>query len=285
MDLNAAAGAAFGDERTLCAIRRHYEIERALAARLRNAPPEERPALYPAVYDELYARLPDHPQLAQKADPAQTAPYVAQQMGLLARFLRPEHDFLELGPGDCALALAVAPHVRSVCAADVSSQITRDLVPPDNFRLVTFDGTRLPLPGHSVDVAYSNQLMEHLHPDDAVAQLADVYRVLRPGGAYVCVTPHRYSGPHDVSRYFDDVATGFHLKEYTVEELRDRFAAAGFSSCRVYAGGRGAYARVPVSALVLAERLLERTGRRFARAATSRQPLRALFGIRIVGRK
>jgi predicted SAM-dependent methyltransferase len=37
----------------------------------------------------------------------------------------------------------------------------------------------------SVDLAYSNQLMEHLHPDDASEQLANVYRALKPGGVTV----------------------------------------------------------------------------------------------------
>ena len=36
---------------------------------------------------------------------------------------------------------------------------------------------------------------------------------------FICLTPHRSTGPHDMSKYFGDVATGFHLKEYTNKEL------------------------------------------------------------------
>ena len=285
MDVNASATNTPDVPRTQQQVREHYELERELAARLRDAPAEERPQLYSALYDELFARLPHHPQLTRKASPAQTAAAVAAQMSLLGRFLQPHTSFLELGPGDCSLSVAVAERVGTVYAADVSTHITTGFAAPANFHLVQFDGTRLPLPDDSIDVAYSHQLIEHLHPDDAAAQLGDVRRVLRPGGAYVCITPHRYSGPHDVSRYFDDEATGFHLKEYTVTELRDRFRAAGFSRCAVYAGGGGAYVGVPSGPVVLAERLLASAPRHVARALASRQPLRAVFGIRVVGRK
>ena len=39
--------------------------------------------------------------------------------------------------------------------------------------------------------------------------LANLYRALKPGAVYVCITPNRLSGPHDISLYFDSVATGF----------------------------------------------------------------------------
>ena len=97
----------------------------------------------------------------------------------------------------------------------------------------------IPVPDGSVDVAYSNQLMEHLHPDDAQAQLADIHRALGPGGCYVCVTPRPAPpAPGDVSMYFDEVARGFHLREYTVGELRAMFRRVGFRRIDFYAGGR-----------------------------------------------
>jgi predicted SAM-dependent methyltransferase len=85
----------------------------------------------------------------------------------------------------------------------------------------------------SIDVAYSNQVMEHLHPDDAEVQIRGIYNALKPGGAYICITPHQFMGPFDISKYFDDVATGLHLKEYTNNELCRLFKNAGFS--KVYA--------------------------------------------------
>ena len=81
---------------------------------------------------------------------------------------------------------------------------------------------------NTINVVYSHQVIEHLHPDDAVTHLQEVYRVLSPGGAYICATPNRLNGPHDISKYFDREATGFHLKEYTTTELYGLFRQEGF---------------------------------------------------------
>ena len=48
-------------------LRQHYEVERELSDRLRHATREERRSLYGQVYDELYQRVPHHPQLTRKS--------------------------------------------------------------------------------------------------------------------------------------------------------------------------------------------------------------------------
>src|SRR6185503_12322595 len=194
-------------------IRRHYLVEKELAAQLRAATKEDRRQLYTSLYDELFRRVPDHPQISLKHQ-ASSQRSLNHRLTLLRRHLHPGVTYLEIGPGDCSLAIAVAKLVRKVYAVDVSNEITREVQLPDNFELVISDGSSIPAPPGSVDVAYSDQVMEHLHPDDAMDQLRNVYESLAPGGLYICITPNRLSGPHDVSQYFEDVATGFHLKEY-----------------------------------------------------------------------
>mgnify|MGYP003656980348 CR=1 FL=1 len=49
--------------RTQEQLRNHFLVEKELAARLRTASPEERPALYETLYDELFRRVPDTPAL------------------------------------------------------------------------------------------------------------------------------------------------------------------------------------------------------------------------------
>ena len=141
------------------------EIE--LANRLRNASRQERRHLYASLYDEMYRRVPLHPQLTRKSSPEETQQAVASQMKFIKRFLSRDATFLEIGAGDCALSFEVARRVKRVYAVDVSDEITRHSTPMPNFQLILSDGSSVPLPPNCVDVAYSNQLMEHLHPDDA----------------------------------------------------------------------------------------------------------------------
>jgi SAM-dependent methyltransferase len=112
-----------------------------------------------------------------------------------------------------------------------------------------FDGCDLALEDETVDVAYSNQVIEHLHPDDAITQLANIWRTLKPGGVYVCVTPNRVNGPHDISRFFDPIATGFHLKEYTYADLDRLMRQIGFVDTRAIIGLKGRFAVAPVPAM------------------------------------
>lgn len=266
-------------------LKAHYEIERGLASRLRDCAPAQRLGLYSVVYDELFRRVPDHPMLTRKADPGATLRAVGAQYRLIRRFLRPDTEYLEVGPGDCTLAFAVAKDVRNVHAVDVSEVISSSATRPSNFRLYLSDGVSIPVAPGSITFAFSNQLMEHLHPDDALAQLRNVHRALASGGTYFCITPSALSGPHDVSRYFDDVATGFHLKEYTYAELRRLFSEVGFTRIRAMVSIRGRSVLVPVWVCALAESLVRALPARWRRAVAGRLPLRLFLGVQIVGTK
>lgn len=219
--------------RTAAQKREHYEIEKELAMRLRRATKVERRNLYHTVYDERLQRIPSHPLLTQAQDPAAQARAGAPQLRLVSSFLRPNLVFLEIGPGDCKVSLAMTKYARQVFAVDVSDGLIQTKERPANFEFLFSDGISVPVPPGTVDLAYSNQVMEHLHAEDGLEQLRNVYAALAPGGAYICVTPNRLSGPWDISRGFDDEPTGLHLKEYTVAELAEQFYAAGFA--QVYA--------------------------------------------------
>jgi SAM-dependent methyltransferase len=279
-----AAGLTESEERTPERLRAHYLVERELSERLRRAPREERPHLYTAVYDELFRRVPDHPQLRLKRARGLREETLFA-LRLLGRYVDPETVFLEIGPGDCALSLALAPRVRKVYAVDVSAEIVRGLELPENFELSLSDGRSIPVPRGSVTLAYSDQLMEHLHPDDALDQLGNIYEALAPGGSYICLTPNRLSGPHDISMYFDEEATGFHLKEYTTAELARAFRRAGFAGIKVLIGARGRYLSCPLFPVRWLEALLAALPRRLSRKISRSFPLRLVLGIRLLAVK
>jgi SAM-dependent methyltransferase len=272
------------ERRSPALLRQHYEVEKELANRLRHATREQRRSLYGLVYDELYERVPQHPQLTRKASPELSRAGLVPQLRLLRRYLRPETVVLEIGPGDCALSFALAEQVRQVYGLDVSETITQRVSLPANFKLILSDGTSVPLPPESVDVAYSNQLMEHLHPDDALEQLEGIWRALRPGGVYICITPNGLSGPHDISAHFDSVATGFHLKEYTVAELSQLFRKVGFRKVQTLLGWQGVCVPAPVAPVVAGEAILGLLPPG-PRRALGRTAGRAFLGIRLVGTK
>lgn len=272
-------------QRTPEQIRQHYEIEKALASRLMNASAEERRSLYTDVYDELFRLVPHHHQVLTKQQPQARQKSIEMRLKLLQRFLPQVHSYLEVGPGDCALSLRVAKLVKTVYAVDVSKEITKNLTLPKNFRLFISDGTSIPVPRKSIDFAFSDQLMEHLHPNDAVTQLKNIYAALKPGGKYLCVTTNKLSGPHDISRDFDEVASGFHLKEYGIAELRDLFKQAGFSQVMLYAGGDGMYFKFPLWLALVLEWMIGNLPATFGKAIARTAGVRHILGIYLLGVK
>lgn len=246
-----------------------FAVERELAARLLAAPRERRVGLYGEVYDELFRRLPFQPQVEQRSDPAAQAQLVALQGQLLAPFLTPSTTFVEVGSGDCALALHLARDVQRVVVVEASAEITRGLEMPANFELVLARGPACDLPDAGADLAFSCHFLEHLHPEDALEHAREMRRILRPGGRYVCVTPNWLYGPHDISRYFSESAEGLHLREYTHGQLARLLRRAGFGELtRLRGVGRPPEQRgvVPAAAFERALALLPLAWRRLALA-------------------
>ncbi|MBU2541269.1 MAG: class I SAM-dependent methyltransferase [Candidatus Omnitrophica bacterium] len=273
------------EKRTHEQLRQHYEVEKELSNRLRNAHKEERIELYNVLYDELFHRVPGHSLLARKHSHEARNAAVRRQMRLLKRFLYPEAVFLEIGAGDCSLSSEVSRYVKNVYAVDVSEVITKNSDFSKKLKVIISDGCHIPIESESINIAYSYQLMEHLHPEDAFEQLREIYRTLSRGGKYICITPSRLSGPHDISKYFDNSATGFHLKEYSVKELSQLFKEAGFSKVTIYIGGKGVYMRCPAYLVGWLENGLDLLPPKLKVDIANTAPFKAFLGIRVVAEK
>ncbi len=220
-------------------LRKRFEVEKALGDRLRASSRTERPALYSGLYAELFKQVPEHDRLAADRDPAARAGALEAQMRLLRPWLEPRPElFLEIGPGSGWLSYEMCRHAGRVVGADISEQLAMEAERPCNFEFARFDGISLPLESATVDLAFSYQVLEHQHPDDVPQALAEVRRVLKPGARYVLATPHRFSGPHDVSKHFSDYPLGLHLKEWTTAELVKALANAGFAGWRAWRFGK-----------------------------------------------
>ncbi|SET25401.1 class I SAM-dependent methyltransferase [Geodermatophilus poikilotrophus] len=94
------------------------------------------------------------------------------------------------------------------------------------YEVVRADLLALPFPDESVDRVIASEVLEHI-PDDGTA-MAEIARVLRPGGT-VAVTVPRY-GPERVCWALSDAYhanEGGHVRIYRGDLLRARLAAAG----------------------------------------------------------
>jgi SAM-dependent methyltransferase len=264
------------------ALLEHYEFEKELAARLREAPYGQRAPLYPVVYDELFRRVPHLAELAVYHEEST----VRDALRVLRPYLTPTTRYLEVGAGRCALALEVAKQVERVVAVDVAADVAPKGPTPANFSFVLSDGASLGVLPNSVDVVFSDQLMEHLHPEDAIEQLRQIERALTPGGIYCCVTPNRLSGPWDISFCFDREATGLHLHEYSVTELAELFQRMGLVEPRCIAVAGRWHRELPVGMVTAVEGVISRFEPTFTRRkllfATG---LAAILSMPVIARK
>ncbi|MBM3185373.1 MAG: class I SAM-dependent methyltransferase, partial [Bacteroidetes bacterium] len=117
---------------------------------------------------------------------------------------------------------------------------------PSNMEIVIFDGFNFPFEANSIDFVYSNQLIEHLHPDDALEQLRSIFNCLKKGGRHMIITPNRLLGPGDITGHFGDEPIGFHLKEYTDLELRSILKSVGFKKFKFQTIIKGKSIYVPL---------------------------------------
>lgn len=266
-------------------IKEHYEIEKELAARLRHAPQEERRYLYSLLYNELFDRVPHHPQLIRRDSIHSIQKNVAVQLRFLRRFLRESFFFLELGPGDCSLSLEVSKKLKGVLGLEVSAKTCNTNINQPNFLLILYDGCSIPISNNSIDIVYCNQVIEHLHPEDVYNLFQNVFSVLKPNGLFICITPNRLNGPHDISKYFDKIASGFHLKEYTNIELFSILKEIGFSKIYFYARFRGYYFPLHFNLIKISEAFISILPYTLGKTIASIMPFRNLLGIRLVAVK
>jgi hypothetical protein len=133
----------YGDPRSPERIIAHYELERRLAAGLRTAAKSERESgLYTQLYDALLGELDDHPRKrpVTKKGQERRERYVQRQVRMILNRAGPNDVFLEMGGGDCEVALRVSPHVKQSIVIDV----TDELVPPDAARPTSSSSRRPP---------------------------------------------------------------------------------------------------------------------------------------------
>lgn len=189
------------------------------------------------------------------ADPQEMANYVGAD---LARFLMT----IQLTPDDPGRVLEVGSNPYFISRlitrwrpdarlrmtnyfGDPGDVIEQDIVDAqgavsETFRseLVETETQALPYPDDSFDTVLLCEVIEHL-VRDPVFQLAEIARVLRPGGTFILTTPNvaRATNRHRLAQrqgIYDPYSRyglhGRHNREYTAEEILELTDAVGFTA-------------------------------------------------------
>lgn len=118
---------------------------------------------------------------------------------------------LEIGTGTGYGMRVVAPHTDRFVTLDkhrpANLEALLQEVPNAEFRAASVPP--LPFAEGEFDCVISFQVIEHIEADAAF--VAEVHRVLKPGGKFIVTTPH---APMSLTR------NPWHVREYTAEELR-----------------------------------------------------------------
>lgn len=168
------------------------------------------------------------------------------------------------GYGDRILKQGGARQVDCVDYSREAFRAARRLGLGQGLNFVIADVTRLPLPGDFYDVVVSFETLEHVEDRGF---LAEVRRVLKPGGRFLCSTPNReLLSPGRSLR--DRPVNPFHLREYSREEF-DSLLRSFFTSVALFGQTRFSSRHA---------RLMRWAGRKSPRLARRLHQMRNLLG-------
>jgi 2-polyprenyl-3-methyl-5-hydroxy-6-metoxy-1,4-benzoquinol methylase len=215
----------------------HWQLETRLAEELLASPAESRQQLFESAYSELYHRCPWlNAHCETDAKDKNVAPKLYSYLNWLIP--KPPSKILEIGSGGGTLISYLARQGHDCVGSDITDE--RQCAVSEQPATLTWRRASATDFVHAedigqFDVVISDQVVEHLHPDDVVTHLHAARSVLKKDGRYLLRCPHRMVGPHDVSQVFDNgEARGMHLKEYTYAELASQARQVGFRAVSAY---------------------------------------------------
>ncbi|OBH31739.1 SAM-dependent methyltransferase [Mycobacterium sp. E342] len=212
----------------------HWKLEKQLTSELLRSTPGDRWQTFNRCYTRLYSELGWLNQFSNLADPRSPQERFGGWLDLIGP---PPKSIYEIGSGQGGLISFLALNGYDCKGTEITGERGEKLLPGTyaNPSWGMSDGVHLDRfePAETYDVVVSDQVIEHLHPDDLESHLTSARSILKKGGRYIFNTPNKYTGPHDVSRVFKrGEPAGMHLKEYTCRELFEAATRAGFADVR-----------------------------------------------------
>lgn len=115
---------------------------------------------------------------------------------------------VDAGCGDTGIIKEFKERIGSLIGVDVSKELLEKNMVVD--QKIYADLEKIPMPDNSVDMIVSEFVLEHLEYPEKVFK--ELYRILKPGGSFIFLTPNRYnpvmmmSGilPHFIHDWFRD---------------------------------------------------------------------------------
>jgi len=211
----------------------HWELEKTLRRELLGSNPDNRWDIFATCYSRLYSELDWLNRLTAIDTKAAPSTMYRNWLQLIGE---PPQKIYEVGSGKGGLIYYLA-QCGFVCrATEITRERGQQWIPTQaNLTWGNSDGVHLERfePANSYDVIVSDQVIEHLHPDDLGLHFSGAARILKERGRYIFSTPHVSVGPADVSRVFQmDKAAGMHLKEYAYREIYHLLKQSGFASVK-----------------------------------------------------
>lgn len=211
----------------------HWELEKKLANTLRQSKKRDRWKVTTDCYREFYNQLPWLKELNHSVDThffEKRARVMSRLMGTSVKRI------YEIGSGTGRILSRLAGEGHLCRGMDIfTARGLEDKKDQSNLTIGVSDGVHLDRfeRTRSFDVVFSENVIEHLHPDDLFEHFQSVYSLLDKGGKYILKTPHVFSGPHGLEKIFGlKILQGFHLKEYSYCEIRALAFQSGFRSIK-----------------------------------------------------
>jgi 2-polyprenyl-3-methyl-5-hydroxy-6-metoxy-1,4-benzoquinol methylase len=215
---------------TAAMVRTHWRIERQGTAAILASDSASRADVTAEAYGAVFGQCPWRNTAGERAQDPERA------FSHFLKLLRPAHRVYEVGSGNGELiAWLAGKGFRCVATEITRERGAQHASTVSGLEWHATDGVNLTRyePLGSFDAVLSNQVLEHLHPEDVATHFAAAAALLKPGGRYVLATPHRLCGPADLSEVFAlERPVCFHLREYSYDELVPVLKRCGFARVR-----------------------------------------------------
>jgi len=130
--------------------------------------------------------------------------------------IRPTDEVIEVGSGEgygTSLLSQAAARVVGLDIDKATVEHASQKYASNKVRFALYDGSTIPSPDSTFDLAVSFQVIEHIR-DDA-GHVAEICRILKPDGILVLTTPNRGYRLHPGQKPWNR----FHIREYDPQQL------------------------------------------------------------------